>query len=676
MTNRKNLLVMLIAGFIFSASFVRAQDYKVDESLKPNLTASTGTFKLIRTAAVQADQKVLIGGNFTAIDGVGNSLIARFNADGSRDASFNSVLETQASDEVRVIRPQPDGKILVSGLFRIGGGLRNFVRLNSDGSLDTSFNFPLAGVPRAMEFLPDGKIVACGSFMDTFNGARSMLIRLGQDGDVDPAFQVNFGNTGDVCNDVKLLPGGGMYAAGNFISVNGSGKYGIVKLNADGTTDTSFNHPQPGVLFFQSRVFYKLAVQPDGKVIANYRVDSLDIQEEPVVTVGMRRINPDGSIDLEFPNCGKNAMSTSSVAGILIQNDGRIITNGCSQTPTSASYQFARVYSNGSLDTGLHRVVVSSNIVTDIYKETEKSYLITGTFTTVDGLPRQGIARLVAIKQSTPGDFDGDGKTDIAVFRPSERIWYIHRSTSDYQYAYWGLSTDKPVVADYDNDGKADVTVVRDTGWYILRSSDSVFEFRTFGQSGDLPTTGDINGDGKADMIVRHKVNNVVEWSFRYFGSATNSGTFFLSNELQDDIPVTGDFNGDGKTEVGFYRDGHWYTRNELGSAFTSHFVFGTTGDIPVPGDYDGDSRTDYAVFRPSTGVWYIARSLDNQFTIYQFGASGDIPVPGDYDGDGKTDIGIYRGGLWFLQKSAQGFGGESWGLAGDIPIPAQSISH
>ncbi len=148
---------------------------------------------------------------------------------------------------------------------------------------------------------------------------------------------------------------------------------------------------------------------------------------------------------------------------------------------------------------------------------------------------------------------------------------------------------------------------------------------------------------------------------------------FLLNNELQGDIPITGDFNGDGKTEVGFYRDGHWYSRNETVSSVTTHYLFGTTGDIPVPGDYDGDGRTDYALFRPSTGVWYIARSLDTQFTIFQFGASGDVPVPGDYDGDGKTDIGIYRNGLWFLQRSSLGFGGESWGLAEDIPIPAQS---
>ena len=95
--------------------------------------------------------------------------------------------------------------------------------------------------------------------------------------------------------------------------------------------------------------------------------------------------------------------------------------------------------------------------------------------------------------------------------------------------------------------------------------------------------------------------------------------------------------------------------------------------DILVPGDYDGDRQTDYAIFRPSTGDWWINRSTEGTLGVH-FGANGDVPVPADYDGDGKVDIAVYRNGVWYQLLSASGtFHGEQWGSPGDIPIPAQN---
>ncbi len=96
--------------------------------------------------------------------------------------------------------------------------------------------------------------------------------------------------------------------------------------------------------------------------------------------------------------------------------------------------------------------------------------------------------------------------------------------------------------------------------------------------------------------------------------------------------------------------------------------AWGTAGDVPVPGDYDGDGITDLAVFRPSTGQWFVNWSSGGT-VVTQWGTSGDIPVTGDQDGDGKNDFIVWRGGVWFTEFSAGGTAAVGWGTASDKPI-------
>jgi hypothetical protein len=267
-------------------------------------------------------------------------------------------------------------------------------------------------------------------------------------------------------------------------------------------------------------------------------------------------------------------------------------------------------------------------------------------------------------------DFDGDGKTDLSVFRPSEGNWYLNRSTAGFTVANWGLSTDLLVPGDYDGDNIADVAVFRpSTGqWYILRSSDSGYAAPVFGANGDVPQAGDYDGDGKTDLAVFRPSTNV--WYILNSGGGTTITAFGAAG----DVPVRGDYDGDGKTDIAVFRPStnQWWIARSGGG--TTVNTFGTTGDKLVPADYDGDNKDDLAIYRPSTGQWWWLRSSDGVAAAVTFGILTDIPVPGDYDGDGKDDPAIYRNGTWWLNQSTAGVVSAGFGLPTDTAIPTGYI--
>ncbi len=132
------------------------------------------------------------------------------------------------------------------------------------------------------------------------------------------------------------------------------------------------------------------------------------------------------------------------------------------------------------------------------------------------------------------------------------------------------------------------------------------------------------------------------------------------------------DFDGDGRSDLAVFRPstGNWFLLNSTNGF--SAVQFGASGDVPAAGDFDGDGRTDIAVFRPSNGIWYYVRSSDGAFQGVQFGASGDQPTPTDFDGDGKTDVAVFRpsNGFWYYLRSSNGsLGSAQFGTNGDIPI-------
>jgi hypothetical protein len=282
-----------------------------------------------------------------------------------------------------------------------------------------------------------------------------------------------------------------------------------------------------------------------------------------------------------------------------------------------------------------------------------------------DGAARCDIGAVEGLGFAVPIDFDGDGITDIGVYRNG--TWFVLRSSDGGVRAteWGGLPQDKPVPGDYDGDGKVDHAVYRDGTWFVIRSSDGGVRATDWGGlPQDIPLPADFDGDGKTDIAVyRDGIWFIIRSSD---GAQISVGWGGVSA----DVPVPADYDGDGKADIAVYRDGTWFILRSSDGGVRATGWGGVLADVPVPADYDGDGKADIAVYRD--GIWFIIRSSDGtQVSVGWGGLPQDKPVPADYDGDGKADVAVYRDGTWFILRSSDGeVRATEWGgAAEDIPL-------
>lgn len=235
-------------------------DGSLDASFNPGTGGNSGS---VNTIALQADGKVLIGGAFTSYNGTASKYVARLNSDGSLDTSFN--VGTGASSTVKAIALQADGKVLIGGEFYSYNGTTRYrvARLNSDGSLDSSFNTSV-GVDSyvySMALQADGKVLIGGIFI-THNGtARNRIARLNSDGSLDASFNPGTGANNTV-NTITLQADGKVLIGGLFTTYNDTTSKRVARLNSDGSLDIGFNSGSGA----SSDVQF-MAQQADGKVL-------------------------------------------------------------------------------------------------------------------------------------------------------------------------------------------------------------------------------------------------------------------------------------------------------------------------------------------------------------------------------------------------------------------------
>lgn len=239
--------------------------------------------------------------------------------------------------------------------------------------------------------------------------------------------------------------------------------------------------------------------------------------------------------------------------------------------------------------------------------------------------------------RTTPADYDGDGKADIAVWRengygdPNQSNFYILRSTdSTFQFEQFGRIGDSPVSGDWDGDGKADVAVYRNgatagaQSFFFYRPSGTAgVNFLTvyWGINGDQPARGDFDGDGRIDAAVFRPSNGV--WYVRQ----SSNGQLAVQNwGIAGDRVVPSDYDGDGRTDFAVFRPSNnfWYVRNSSNGAGVFS-QWGTSGDTLVPADYNGDGRTEVATYRPSEQRWYVPPCALNPQMNTKFGTTGDV---------------------------------------------------
>jgi len=602
----------------------------------------------------------------------------------------------------------PDGKFLVvsnrSGSTG-GTGPYDLIRLNADGSTDTSYGtggvvqlpipfintFSEVGI-RTVARQPDGKIVVAG----TDNGD-GIVLRFNPDGTTDTSFSTdgidrpNVHTIGtDRIRTVLVQPDGKIVLGGN-TNISGDPVF-LIRYNPDGTPDSGFGNQGysiPGVSGFPTA----LQMQSTGKFVAVVGNDSGG---------RLRRFNADGSVDGSFP------VTNTSYGPIGIQSDDKILAASYVTRNESVGREFTdtvitRFNANGTIDSsfgtggsvtfnwnrytvgGVQAITPLSNgqILLSGYAEIAANRSIYRN--------RVGGAALLSPAGAVTGSFLMPGfpqmsQGDYVVVLPKGKFVFCGIVVNLGPWVPYKLRfariTGVPLESyrfkanpfDFVNsmDGIAEAVVFRpgNSLWYGIGGF-------PFGSAGDILVP--------ADYIKNFSYRDDFSTDLAYFRPSTgdwyispNNGnpanTIVIHWGQNGDIPVPADYDGDAKADLAIFRPStsDWWIRNSNDNSVTA-VHWGMTGDKPVPGDYDGDGRDDIAVFRPSNGDWYILKSSGEMLFLH-FGSTGDIPVQEDYDGDSKADIGVWRpsdGGWYRLNSSDGSFYGLYWGLSTDIPVPA-----
>ncbi|MDQ2747172.1 MAG: FG-GAP-like repeat-containing protein [Acidobacteriota bacterium] len=550
-------------GYAFSGSTITYGFglYRLNQNGSFDTTFGTNGFVLTdfpgatltqgQTLALRADGKILLGGFAYRADNMAGTklLLALYNADGSLDTTFGT-----------------GGKVITD-------------------SIENS-------VIQRVVFQSDNKIVTGGSTNNDTDGTRGQLRRYTADGAVDATFgtnglttvRINSGAT--KINDIVLQPDGKIIGFGQAFDLPSIILgFAVVRYLPNGTPDMTF-----GTNGFRTTVFTTetgdLAeavtgfLQPDGKIVA------AGIQNSTMTSLGgynfaaARYLNTAGSVSVNNP-----ALRVADFDGDG-KTDASVFRNGIWYINPSSNPSFApQGFYGTQFGLATDKLVPADydgDGKTDIavWRAGEAAYFYilnssNNTFRS-EQFGRTGDNPMVV------GRWDGDGKADLAVYRggaAGAASYFYYRPSSqsniDFETLYWGTGGDEAVRGDFDGDGKLDAAVFRPSNgvWYIRQSSDNQARYESWGTATDKRVSGDFDGDGKTDLAIYRDGL----WAIR---QSSNNQAHYEQFGQANDIVVAGDYDGDGKTDLAVWRSGTFYIQRS-DSSFSA-VPFGAAGDAPI----------------------------------------------------------------------------------------------
>jgi uncharacterized delta-60 repeat protein len=393
----KKLIWVLFTSFVHCSM---AQNYRADLTFNTGIGFTAGGYwdaASISSTAIQSDGKVIIGGGFDNYNGIPVNNIVRLNSDGTLDLTFN--MGNGISGNVSTINVQPDGKIIVGGWLESynGNPINGLIRLNPDGTPDLTFNvgtgfmhsFGGAGAVYSAKIQSDGKIIVGGNFSSYNDTPQNNITRLNPDGSIDLTFNTGTGFN-DYVNTIKIQSDGKVLVSGWFTFYNGTyNTVDIARLNLDGSLDLTFNTGTGFTAYGGGRV-NTINLQPDGKILVgggdfyNYNGNN--------ISGGLTRLNPDGTLDLNF-NTG-TGFNNSNIYTTTIQSDGKLVVGGLFQSYNGTSQNnLTRLNTDGSIDltfnteTGISGTVFTTEYLSD------GRIVVGGTFPEYNGFSTYNIVR-------------------------------------------------------------------------------------------------------------------------------------------------------------------------------------------------------------------------------------------------------------------------------------------
>ncbi len=382
----RSLCWLLALGVGGVCPCLRAQSGRLDTSFDPGSGVNEGS--QVYATALQPDGRTLIVGDFTNFNGTGRTNIARLNYDGTLDRSFDPGSAVGASVYVGALAVQADGRVLVAGNF-LGSEGTNLVRLNTNGTVDSAFSAATDSTVNSLVVQTNGRVVIGGFFTQVNGATRAGIARLGTNGVLDATFNPSLtgGFPSPSINALAMQADGKILIAGSFTNVNGTLTTNLARLNSNGSVDTNFHalsFGPPGAV-----LLYTVAADPQGRVLVGGSFDSCN----SLIRSNLIRLNADGTMDTNF---NAAAGTDATVYFVAAQSDGKALIGGSFTAVNGvARNAIARLNSDGSLDGGFDPGAGANGVVWSVASQPNGKVLIGGSFTEFDNTLRAGIARLL-----------------------------------------------------------------------------------------------------------------------------------------------------------------------------------------------------------------------------------------------------------------------------------------